>query len=402
MAKNSNGMGSVTYTMRDGKKYWTGRVSVGFDVNGELVRRSFSGFKKADVIEKMQAAINDVNNNISGIVDPGDARLINSMEYWLYSVKVREVKAASLVRYGQLLRLHIEPFPFSKLKVKDVTILNLQNFINNMSDREGVSLNLIRDTLSLIKSFLDYTVVMGMLPSNPAKYVKAPKMGAPIKTNAKNNVYRIFSAAEQQLLLQEFDLEDPVEQMLFIDFFTGLRRGELRGLKWKHYYNGTFYINEQLNRTYDIEDGMAKITGEDLQDVKTLNSNRELPLPQIADNLVRKLKVACIEKHLKLGIPFSSESYIFSDHMCRPIEEKRPNRRLQAICRRLGIEERPLHSVRHSYATRLFEQGVDIKTVQHLMGHSDFKTTLNIYTHVMPEVKESAVSALDKMFGSGI
>ena len=62
------------------------------------------------------------------------------------------------------------------------------------------------------------------------------------------------------------------------------------------------------------------------------------------------------------------------------------------------MEPRPLHSIRHSYATRLFEEGVDIKTVQELMGHSDYKTTLDIYTHVMPEKKKEAVSVFDKLY----
>lgn len=104
------------------------------------------------------------------------------------------------------------------------------------------------------------------------------------------------------------------------------------------------------------------------------------------------------EKHVSQGITFKGSSTIFVDDLCQPIEEKRANRRLGAICKKIGIEPRPLHSIRHSYATRLFEAGIDVKTVQKLMGHSDYKTTMDIYTHVMPEKKIEAVSIFDKIY----
>ena len=187
--------------------------------------------------------------------------------------------------------------------------------------------------------------------------------------------------------------------MLYIDFFTGLRRNEIRGLRWKNYSDGTLTIAQQLVRSYNFEkDGSRTINKNSTQDLKTESSFRTIVLPKVADNLLQKIKINSYEKHLRLGVPFTDDAFIFSDEYLKPIEEKRANRRIQAICRKIGIEPRPLHSIRHSYATRLFEADVDIKTVQKLMGHFDYRTTLNIYVHVMDEEKEKAAAVLDAMY----
>lgn len=391
--KNPNGLGSLTYRLVNGKKYWTGCVTLGQDLDGKLVRKSFSSYKKSAVIEEMQKAL--AQTNIAGFTTSGDRRLGEFMCYWLYNVKTKEIKSTTVVRYESTIKWHIMPYPFSKIKVKDITILNLQNFINQLADDENTSINTVKNTLILIKNFLDYTIVLGIFPNNPADYVKVPK-----KEKVENTgKYRIFSADEQKLIINNLDLEDPVEQMLYIDFFTGLRRNEIRGLRWKNYSDGTLTIAQQLVRSYNFEkDGSRTINKNSTQDLKTESSFRTIVLPKMADNLLQKMKINSYEKHLRLGTPFTDDAFIFSDEYLKPIEEKRANRRIQAICRKIGIEPRPLHSIRHSYATRLFEADVDIKTVQKLMGHFDYRTTLNIYVHVMDEEKEKAAAVLDAMY----
>lgn len=391
--KNPNGLGSLTYRLVNGKKYWTGRVTLGQDLDGKLIRKSFSSYKKSAVIEEMQKAL--AQTNIAGFTTSGDRRLGEFMCYWLYNVKTKEIKSTTVVRYESTIKWHIMPYPFSKIKVKDITILNLQNFINLLADDENTSINTVKNTLILIKNFLDYTIVLGIFPNNPADYVKVPK-----KEKVENTgKYRIFSADEQKLIINNLDLEDPVEQMLYIDFFTGLRRNEIRGLRWKNYSDGTLTIAQQLVRSYNFEkDGSRTINKNSTQDLKTESSFRTIVLPKMADNLLQKMKINSYEKHLRLGTPFTDDAFIFSDEYLKPIEEKRANRRIQAICRKIGIEPRPLHSIRHSYATRLFEADVDIKTVQKLMGHFDYRTTLNIYVHVMDEEKEKAAAVLDAMY----
>jgi integrase len=80
------------------------------------------------------------------------------------------------------------------------------------------------------------------------------------------------------------------------------------------------------------------------------------------------------------------------------LDPKRMPRNFKSILKKAGLKDIKFHSLRHTYATRLFEVGVPIKTVQALMGHSDITTTMNIYTHVMPEQKAKAVEKIDNLF----
>ena len=399
MKRNVDGLGTISYVMRNDKKYWTGRVTIGYDLQGKQIRRSFSSYKQSEVTEKMKTALAEKGSNVAGVTEGGEARLGTMLKYWIFNIKIKEIKSTTIARYDQILRLRIAPYAIANVKIKDVTILLLQNFVNLLLEEDGVTQNMVKDTLNLLKNFLDYAVVIGALPTNPARLVKIAKTKSTPKSEEKNTVYRIFSATEQQQILNFLNLDDVIEQMIFIDFFTGLRRNELRGLKWKNYSDGKLRIEQQIRRSYTFEKSGKKTLNKNVEkDLKTTNSFREIPLPSSANALMKKIRVECIAKHLSAGVPFNDESYVFCDFYCKPIEEKRTNRRIKAICKKLGIEERPLHSIRHSYATRLFEKKVDIKTVQHLMGHSDFKTTLNIYTHVMPEVKADAVKLLDDIY----
>ena len=89
---------------------------------------------------------------------------------------------------------------------------------------------------------------------------------------------------------------------------------------------------------------------------------------------------------------------MFTDEIGRTIDNKRPNRTLQAILKKLDINPNKFHGLRKTYATRLFENGVPPKTVQTLLGHADIQTTLNIYTQVMEEEKYKAVDTLNSIF----
>ena len=118
--------------------------------------------------------------------------------------------------------------------------------------------------------------------------------------------------------------------------------------------------------------------------LKTPHSEREIPLP--------KKLMELLETIVKIN------SLVFCDEKGKPIDVKRPDRRIKSICRELGIDDsRTFHSIRHTYATRLFEMDIPVKTVQSLLGHSDIQTTMNIYTHVMKEKKLEILEKLDDM-----
>lgn len=170
--------------------------------------------------------------------------------------------------------------------------------------------------------------------------------------------------------------------MIYFTFFTGLRLGEVLALKWTDVKGIMLSVERQYNRTVRTTDiGVSKLSYE-FKELKTKNSKREIPIPDKALELLDGLPKTC--------------DLIFNDDG-KPIERKRPQRRMTALCKKLNLEHRSFHSIRHSYATRLFELDVPIKTVQSLMGHSDMDTTMNIYTHVMQDKKMEIIDKLNNL-----
>ena len=130
---------------------------------------------------------------------------------------------------------------------------------------------------------------------------------------------------------------------------------------------------------------------------KTESSERVIPLPENILPLIFEYKKEQEKRIDKLKGIYQDKKLIFADSIGNPIEHKRPNREVKKICQKINIPDRTFHSIRHSYATRLFELNVPVKTVQHLLGHSTINTTMNIYTHVMEEQKTDEVQKLNKL-----
>lgn len=95
---------------------------------------------------------------------------------------------------------------------------------------------------------------------------------------------------------------------------------------------------------------------------------------------------------------YTNNNYVLCNKLGNIIDDKKPGRNLKSILKKLDIEPMKFHALRHTYATRLFEAGVAPKTVQHLMGHADIQTTMNIYTHVMKGEKIEAVDKINNLF----
>lgn len=165
--------------------------------------------------------------------------------------------------------------------------------------------------------------------------------------------------------------------------FTGLRKGELLGLCWKdiNFSNGTLSVKQTL----------TTVSGWRLefQTPKTQKSVRTMSLDATTMQLIKKWKNEQRKYFLKLGInALDKDQLLFTQENNRPIYLDYLNHNLRKIVNDNNLKEMTAHGFRHTHCSLLFEAGSTIKEVQERLGHTDIKTTMNIYAHVTEKQKE--------------
>jgi len=135
-----------------------------------------------------------------------------------------------------------------------------------------------------------------------------------------------------------------------------------------------------------------------VQEPKAKNSKRTIPIPSAIAAELKKHKIRQAEEKLKAGDIYVDNDSVFPNAIGEPTNAKNITRSYKRALKRADISCKNFHAMRHTYATRLFEADIPLKTVQMLLGHSDISTTANIYTHVMPEQKIKAVDKINSLF----
>ncbi len=369
--RKSNGEGSISIKIRNGKNYYTGAITLGWDSHGKQIRKTFSSFKKSDVVDKMNTAKYEYKR---GLKSSNEMTFGELFHHWIFNYKKQEVSNNTFYEYETVYRLRIEPYKISRLKSSEITLDDLQRYFNKL--QEKFSANTIKKTYIQINSCMAFAVIQGIILRNLCPGVSLQKLEKKEKLN-------VFSKEEQKKIIEFLDLRDIIDCLIYFTFYTGLRLGESLGVKWEDINDkNVLKVARQYRRKVEVTKVGERTLSYEFKKLKTKNSEREIPLPQKAIDLLNNM--------IRTG------DLIFSD--CgKPIEPKRPQRKITKICKDLNIPHRSFHALRHSYATRLFELNIPVKAVQTLLGHSEIGTTMDIYTHVMLDKKVEYIDQLNQI-----
>lgn len=391
MAKRrSNGEGSIVKNIRNGVQVgWRASITIGTDDKGKLIRKQFTGKTQQDVKNKLQEYKKQM---LMGVLNEDKLTVSDWFYSWLFDYRKQDLKPKSFQRYHGVYKNYIENTDFGNIKLNDLRTTHLQRHYKKLLDN-GVTPTTIRQINTNLKTCLNEAERQGYIQKNWCKLVTLPK-------KEDNKEVKVLTKEEQQRFLEAIKGHE-LELLYIVALGTGLRIGEILGLKWSDidFKNNELHVNRNLQKVALYEDD--KIIGYEVVEStpKTKNSLRTIPVPQ---NIIKKLKTHKKEQNeliLLLQEEYDNKNYVFCNKLGKPIEDKRPGRNLKTILTSIGIEPIKFHALRHTYATRLFEAGIPPKTVQHLMGHSDIETTMNIYTHVMKEQKLEAVEKINSIFG---
>lgn len=382
--------GTIYVRNINGKKYYTGQKTVGYDESGERIIKSFSSYRKSEVVDWMNDMQMQIHQGIDYVTE--DIPFGQYYKNWIYAYKLYTVSAATFDSYERLYRLHIKGTKLYKIPVKKLKNIDAQSYFNERINYGGMSEYQSNRAKMKLSAVAEQAIIDRLITFNPFKGVKIP---TPTKTNST----KVYSAEEQKKIIDYLDMNNFRDQAIKFCFATGLRLGELLALKWTDWDGKNIDVNKQyIVKTIYNEDGTKYRKKEYDADPKTLSSHRIVPIPQEINNMLENIKHQQRLQKFKLGSAYLDYDIIFATEIGDYIERKVLLRRLKTISKQLGVPQLNLRSVRHSYATRLFELGIQPKTVQTLLGHAEYSTTMDIYTHVMKDKKDEAAETINNLF----
>ena len=392
MVKRANGEGCIYKKKVDsnGKcTLWGANIMIGYKADGKKKIKTIYGKTQKEVKDKLEDYKKELLLNTYN-VDYDNITLADYYYTWLMDKKP-SYKATSFKDYETIYRLYIKGRPIGKARLKKLSQTDLKRQYRDLMN-EGITPQTIHRINTKLKACLNTAIREEVIIKNPCSLVELPKI-----TKIKK---REVLTAEEQASFIEAIQGHKLELLYIVALATGMRLGEILGLKWKYidFTNNTIEVYNTIQRIFVFDDNMKKKLKTIEQTPKTENGTRVIPLPVSSIPKLKEHRKKQLENKLKYGQSYNISDYVFTDEMGRIIDNKKPNRNLQSILKTLGIEPIKFHGLRKTYATRLFENGVPPKTVQTLLGHADIQTTLNIYTEVMDTEKQKAVDTLNNIF----
>ena len=305
------------------------------------------------------------------------------MQNWLESYK-HNIEENTYDSYCTVVNKITNYFSGKNIKLKDLKPKHIQDFYNSLY-KKGLSPNTVLHYHANIRKALDIAMKLEIIPSNPADRIERPKKSQFIGDFYNiDELEKLFSACKN----------DPLEIVILIASFYGLRRSEVLGLKWSSI---DFEKNIITIKHKVIQRNAKKNRSMVLKD-KTKNkaSYRSLPLLPTIATALKKHKNQINKNKLICGNTYHKE---FEDYICVDFKGKlfRPEYitdHFQIILKNNGLRHIRFHDLRHSCASLLLSKGVPMKAIQEWLGHSTYSTTANFYAHLEDNYKSFSADVL--------
>lgn len=299
---------------------------------------------------------------------------------WLETYIKPTVKQKTHNRYQNIVTLHVLP-KLGECELEEITALKLQRFITellrsgNKKTGKGLSVNSVNLVIAVLQNSLETAYRLEITTHYTANKIRRPKQ--------EEKDVTCFSLAEQKKI-EEYVFRSGKPHLLgiVICLYTGLRLGELLALEW----TDIDFQRKEISVTKTCSDGYEESGkfGRVVNAPKTHSSNRTVPIAHRLLPIIRELKKS------------SSGVYVISQNGIPPTV-RAYQRNFESILKKLQIPHRGFHSLRHTFATRAIECGMDVKTLSEILGHKNAMVTLARYAHSMDEHKRNMVNALGKL-----
>lgn len=385
MAKRGNNEGSI-YKDR-ARNRWIGQYSI--CTPDGTKRKSVYGATRAEVRDKLAMILNETLKK--DIIDDTKIILQDWIVIWLEEYKKIALKRTSLDNYYRYFNTHIRDSKLGKTPIKKINATQIQRFINEKSqngraDGNGaLKRSSVKHIFNVIYGSLDQAVKNNMVSYNPCTAITLPKGD---KREA------LYFTPEQANQFLESVKESKYYPLYALVLVTGLRLGEVIALRWENVDLDNKKIIIKLNavivsKEEQTEKGVLH-SEVILQTPKTKKSLRTLYIEDPIVAMLKALREKQIRTNMEVGDAFVDSGFVFTNNHGRMMHPRSIQDHFKRAIKKANLPNLHFHCLRHTAATLMLYNGVDIKTVQEVLGHEEIQTTLDIYTHVMESRKQDA------------
>ena len=363
--------GENIYKRKDGR--WEGRS---LKMDGKyryFYSRTYKGVK-----EKMKN-FQEIEESVKENFFSDGNQVCSLFEAWLEDSALR-VKPSTYESYYRCMDKYVIPF-FKQEKNLQITEDSVLCFVKAIRENTRLADSSKKKYLTIFKIALKEILKGAPESFSIIEQVKIPR--------PEDKEVIVFSLKEQRLIENTaLSSKDKRGAGIILSFYTGIRLGELCSLKWGDIdmETGTLSITRTVSRIKHFEEGGNK-TSLQVGPPKSRKSLRKIPLP---DFLLKMLQ----EQGFSHANP---DHYIFSNGDA-PLDPRCFQKLYKKLLREAHVQDRKFHAIRHTFATRALELGVDVKTISELLGHSSVSITLNVYSHSLMEQKKAAIEKFNHMY----
>lgn len=372
--RRGHGEGTI-FQRKDGR--WCAAITTGRDASGKLKRSYIYGKTRKEVQEELTKSLRDQQQGL--LVDPSRQTVREFLMRWLEDCVKGTAAPKTYEDYGCVVRRHLIP-TIGPIQLTKLSPQHLQRLYREKQD-SGLT-RMVQLIHAVLHRALNQALKWNIVPRNVADAVDVPRV-------AKKEM-RALSPEEAGKFLEAAQ-DDRLHALYVLTVSTGLRLGEVLGLKWldTDLDAGTIQVQRALQWGKD---------GFYFTEPKTARSRRIVMLPAMAVTALKKHRAKQAEERLALGEVWQDIGMVFTSTIGTPLNPSDlRNRSFHKILERAGLPRIRFHDLRHTAASLLLAAGENPKVVQEMLGHSTIRMTMDTYSHTIPSLQKQAAAKMDSI-----
>lgn len=360
-----------------GKKYRV-TLEVGKDANGKRLRE----YKTVTTHEEAKKILTEFeyNKQRNLLVNSDSIKVKEYLIYWMDNYVKYNCEITTVHGYENIINNHVIPF-LGQIELQKLQAIDIQRYYKHLLDIKKLSPNTVHKHHANIRKALDYALKHQFVYRNVADAVTLPK-----KRRFQGKAYNKVELNNLLALVKGTKIELPV----LLAAFLGLRREEILGLRWKSVdlENRIIYIDEVRVRA-----GKNVV----VKQPKTEKSQRSLYISDEIYTLLLELKQNQEKYKKALGKDYDKQGYLYTHDDGKPYRVNSISDQFKKFLEKNNLPKIRLHDLRHTFASILYNEGVDLKSISEALGHSDLGTTNKIYTHRFDKTHKDTVTIMSKV-----